>query len=74
VQRFASHRAGRPGAPGRLVNHSQGTGAAAALLEMRKEGWERERAKAVENPTMRRPIEATAERFGKLAEKFEAAR
>jgi hypothetical protein len=33
-----------------------------------------ERAKAMENPDMRRPIEATAEQFAKLAEKLEAAR
>jgi hypothetical protein len=35
---------------------------------------EGERAKAMENPDMRRPIEATAERYAKLVEKFEAAR
>jgi hypothetical protein len=35
---------------------------------------EAERAKAMENPDMKRPIEATAERFAKLAEKFEGAR
>jgi hypothetical protein len=35
---------------------------------------EGEPAKAMENPDMKRPIEATAERFAKLAEKLEAAR
>ncbi|MGB9331485.1 MAG: hypothetical protein WCB10_12020 [Steroidobacteraceae bacterium] len=35
---------------------------------------EGERAKAMENPDMRRPIAATAERFAKLAERFERAR
>jgi hypothetical protein len=35
---------------------------------------EGERAKKMENPDMRSPIQATAERFAKLAEKFEAAR
>jgi hypothetical protein len=34
----------------------------------------RERAKAMENPDMKRPIEATAERFARLAEKFESQR
>jgi hypothetical protein len=35
---------------------------------------EGERAKAMSNPDMRRPIENTAQRFGRLAERFEAAR
>ena len=33
-----------------------------------------ERAKSMENPGMRGPIERTARRFAALAEKFEAAR
>jgi hypothetical protein len=35
---------------------------------------EAERAKSIENPGMRGPIECTAQRFAALAEKFEAAR
>jgi hypothetical protein len=35
---------------------------------------EGERAKGMENPDMKRPIQATAEQFAKLAEKFETAR
>jgi hypothetical protein len=35
---------------------------------------EGERAKAMENPGMRGPIENAAKRFAALAEKFEAAR
>ena len=35
---------------------------------------EGQRAKAMENPTTRGPIEAAAQRYAKLAEKFEAAR
>ena len=35
---------------------------------------EGERAKAMSNPDMRRPIENTAQRFARLAERFEAAR
>jgi len=33
-----------------------------------------ERAKKIENPTMRPPLEANARRYAALAEKFEAAR
>ena len=35
---------------------------------------ESERAKAMENPGMRAPIENTARRYAQLVEKFEAAR
>jgi hypothetical protein len=35
---------------------------------------ERERAKKMENPTMRPPLENNAKRYAILAEKFEAAR
>ena len=35
---------------------------------------EGERAKAMSDPDMRRPIENTAQRFARLAERFEAAR
>ena len=35
---------------------------------------EGERAKKMENPTMRGPLEANAKRFAVLAEKLEAAR
>jgi hypothetical protein len=35
---------------------------------------EGERAKAMRNPDMRRPIENSAQRFARLAERFEAAR
>jgi hypothetical protein len=35
---------------------------------------EGERAKAMSNPDMRRPIENTAQRFATLAEKLESAR
>jgi hypothetical protein len=35
---------------------------------------EAERAKSMENPGVRGPIERTAQRFAALAEKFEAAR
>jgi hypothetical protein len=35
---------------------------------------ERERAKKMENPGMRRPIEKTAHRFAPLSARFEAAR
>jgi hypothetical protein len=35
---------------------------------------EGERAKKMENPTMRGPIETAARRYGDLAEKIEAAR
>jgi hypothetical protein len=35
---------------------------------------EDERAKQMENPTTRGPIEAAARRYAALAEKFEAAR
>jgi hypothetical protein len=35
---------------------------------------EGERAKKMENPTTRGPIEAAARRYASLAEKFEAAR
>jgi hypothetical protein len=34
---------------------------------------ERERVKAMSNPDMRRPIENSAQRFARLAERFEAA-
>jgi len=33
-----------------------------------------ERAKKMENPSLRPPLEANAQRFAALAEKFEAAR
>lgn len=35
---------------------------------------EGERAKRMENPTMRGPMESTAKRYAALAEKFEAAK
>jgi hypothetical protein len=35
--------------------------------------WEGERAKRMENPTTRGPIENAAQRYAALAEKFEAA-
>jgi hypothetical protein len=35
---------------------------------------EKQRAKAMSNPDMRRPIENTAQRFAALAANFEAAR
>jgi hypothetical protein len=35
---------------------------------------EGERAKAMSNPDLRRPIENSAQRFARLAERFEAAR
>ena len=35
---------------------------------------EGERAKAMSNPDMRRPIENSAQRFARLAARFEAAR
>ncbi|HXQ00998.1 MAG TPA: hypothetical protein VN845_13160 [Solirubrobacteraceae bacterium] len=35
---------------------------------------EGQRAKAMENPTTRGPIESTAKRYAALAERFEAAR
>jgi len=35
---------------------------------------EGDRAKKMENPTVRRPIEDAAQRYAALAEKFEAAR
>jgi hypothetical protein len=35
---------------------------------------EGERAKKIENPTMRGPLEANARRYAELAEKFEPAR
>jgi hypothetical protein len=35
---------------------------------------EGERAKKIENPTMREPLEANARRYAALAEKLEAAR
>jgi hypothetical protein len=35
---------------------------------------ERERAKKMENPTMRGPLESNARRYAELAEKLEAAR
>jgi hypothetical protein len=35
---------------------------------------EGERAKRLENPDLKRPIEATAERFARLADRFERER
>jgi hypothetical protein len=48
------------------------TGYAARVTD--RNDQEGERAKQMENPTMRGPIEAAAQRYAVLAQKFEAAR
>ena len=47
---------------------------AAAVTACRAAYHERERAKRMENPTMRPPLENNAKRYAILAEKLKAAR
>jgi hypothetical protein len=54
-----------------LTDEELDTAATACRAMAYQEG---ERAKAMENPGMRGPIERTAQRFAALAEKFKAAR
>jgi hypothetical protein len=54
-----------------LTNAELATAATACRAMVYQEG---ERAKKMENPTMRGPLESNAKRFAALAEKLEAAR
>jgi hypothetical protein len=54
-----------------LTDAELATAAAACRAMAYQEG---ERAKKMENPNMRGPIESAARRYANLAEKFEAAR
>jgi hypothetical protein len=54
-----------------LTDEELATAATACRAMAYQEG---ERAKAMGNPEMRRPIENTAQRFARLAARFEAAR
>jgi hypothetical protein len=57
--------------PLELTNAELATAAQACRAMAYQEG---ERAKKMENPTTRGPIEAAAQRYEKLAQKFESAR
>jgi hypothetical protein len=54
-----------------LTDAELATAATACRAMAYQEG---ERAKAMSNPDLRRPIENSAQRFARLAERFEAAR
>jgi hypothetical protein len=54
-----------------LTDEELGTAAQACRAMAHQEG---ERAKKMENPTTRGPVENTAKRYAQLIEKFEAAR
>jgi len=57
--------------PLELTDAELATAATACRAMAHQEG---ERAKKIENPSLRSPMENTARRFAALAEKFEAAR
>ncbi len=54
-----------------LTDTELATAATACRAMAYQEG---ERAKKIENPTMRGPLESNAQRYAALAQKFEAAR
>jgi hypothetical protein len=54
-----------------LTDEELATAATACRTMAYQEG---ERARKMENPTVRGPIEGTAQRYAQLVEKFEAAR